>query len=70
MIELTEDQSQHLQANGEQLPTVRDPRTAETYVLVKADDYASMQAIVTSFARSTGWDDHELDVYEKYRKKE
>ncbi|HYV39769.1 MAG TPA: hypothetical protein VE988_29035 [Gemmataceae bacterium] len=69
MIELTTDQSNYLQANGEQPAEAHDPRTAETFVLVKLDDYKRMRAIVDSFTRSAGWDDPELDVYEKYRKK-
>jgi len=44
MIELTEEQQREL-ANG-QLPKVHDPRTDETYVLVRADVYERMRAII------------------------
>jgi hypothetical protein len=69
MIELTKDQSQYLEANGEQPPRACDPQTKETYVLVKTDVYERMRAFMESFTRHAGWDDPTLDVYEKYRKK-
>ena len=48
---------------------VRDPKTNETYVLVRADVYERMRAIIDGTTRRAGWDDPELDVYESYRKK-
>jgi len=65
MIELTEEQQREL-ANG-QLPKVHDPRTDETYVLVRADVYERMRAIIDGATKRAGWDDPALDDYERYR---
>lgn len=67
MIDLTEDQQRELDL--EQPARVRDPRTEETYVLVRADVYERMRAVLDGYTRRAGWDDPELDVYERYRKK-
>lgn len=67
MIELTNEQHESL--NGETPPRARDPKTNETYVLVRADVYERMRAIIDGYTRRAGWDDPELDVYEQYRKK-
>jgi hypothetical protein len=66
MIELTDEQRQELERQGEAL--ARDPKTNETYVLVRADVFEQMRAIVDGQARRAGWDDPTLDVYENYRK--
>lgn len=68
MIELTEAQ-QHAVKTSQAPLCFRDPKTNETYVLLKQDTYERMRRIVDGFARSAGWDDPELDVYEQYRKK-
>lgn len=68
MVELNEQQQQALDAEGIPLRVV-DPRTKETYVLVRADVYDGMRRVVDGFTRSAGWDDPALDKYEKYRKK-
>ncbi len=67
MIELTEEQQREL--DGTQPVQARDPRTNDTYVLVPAGDYERMRAIIDGYTRRAGWDDPELDVYERYRKK-
>lgn len=67
MIELTDEQRCELDQG--QPARARDPKTNETYVLVRADVYEKMRAIIDASARRAGWDDAELDVYEKYRKK-
>ncbi len=41
-IELTEQQQQALDALGEELPRVIDPRTKSSYVLVPEVDYESV----------------------------
>ena len=46
---------------------LRDPQTNETYVLVKEQVFEKMRSLVGGFARSAGWDDPELDVYERHR---
>jgi hypothetical protein len=66
MIELTREQHESL--NGETPPRVHDPQTNETYVLVRADVYERMRAIIDDVTRRAGWDDPELDAYEQYRK--
>jgi hypothetical protein len=66
MIELTDEQAQALEARGEGLPEVTNPRTGETFVLVPRDVYALMQKWMSSSNRA-GWDDPALDVYEEYR---
>ena len=63
MIELTEEQGRQLAQPG--TAEVRDPRTNETYVLVRADVYQRMKAIIDGFTRRAGWDDPEMDVYDE-----
>jgi hypothetical protein len=67
MIELTPEQRQELQS-GEP-PRVCDPQTGEMYVLVRAEVYEKMRAIVDGISRRAGWDDPSMDAYEVYRKK-
>lgn len=67
MIELTPEQRAALKS--ETPPRVRDAETNETYVLVRVDVYERMRAVIDGTTRRAGWDDPELDVYEKYRKK-
>ncbi len=68
MIELTEKQQQALAESNGTPPNVLDPKTNRAYVLVPADLYARMQAIVDGVSRRAGWDDPLLDDYERYRK--
>jgi hypothetical protein len=66
MFELTKEQQGEL---GKAEPAkFRDPRTDETYVLVRADVYERMRAIIDGATKRAGWDDPALDAYEKYRK--
>ncbi|HZY85882.1 MAG TPA: hypothetical protein VFE78_13690 [Gemmataceae bacterium] len=67
MIDLTEEQRQEL--DKPEPVRLRDPQTNEAYVLVRADVYERMRAVIDGYTRRAGWDDPELDVYEKYRKK-
>jgi hypothetical protein len=67
MIELTPQQRQELE--GPEPPRTRDPQTDQTYVLVRADVYEKMRAIIDGVTRRAGWDDPRLDDYEVYRKK-
>jgi hypothetical protein len=74
MIELTEQQRQELK-NPE--PRAHDPKTGETYVLVRAEVYERLKgalgdeewsqdayrAAMEIFARD-GWDDPRMDVYD------
>jgi hypothetical protein len=54
MIELTNDQVQAIESNGERLPEVVNPRTRETFVLVRKDLYEAMQKWVAPLKRR--WD--------------
>lgn len=65
MIDLTEEQLREL-GNGEPAK-LHDPRTDQTYVLVRADVYERMRAIVDGVTKRAGWDDPALDAYEQYR---
>jgi hypothetical protein len=65
VIELTEEQRNELERDEN--VRARDPKTNETYVLVRAELYERMRAIIDGYTRRAGWDDPELDVYEKYR---
>ncbi|HZT81049.1 MAG TPA: hypothetical protein VFA26_12530 [Gemmataceae bacterium] len=65
MIQLTDEQRRDLQGPGP--ARARDPRTNETYVLVREDAYRKMRAILDSFTHSAGWDDPSLDEYEQFR---
>jgi hypothetical protein len=67
-IELTEQQRRALAEAGDTPPTVTDPETATEYVLVRADVYAKLRAVVDGMTKRAGWDDPALDDYERYRK--
>jgi hypothetical protein len=67
MIELTDEQRRELE--GAEAPRARDPRTGDTYVLVRVDVYERMRAVIDGITRRAGWDDPRLDDYEVYRKK-
>ena len=45
-IELTEQQQESLDAAGDMPPTVVDPRTKASYVLIPARDYESVRQIL------------------------
>jgi hypothetical protein len=76
MIELSEQQRQELSSD---LPRVIDPMTKTTYVLVREETYERMQALLAPerLPRSeqqallraaglrAGWDDAEMDVYDR-----
>jgi hypothetical protein len=68
MIELTNEQAQALERETDQPVKVRDPRTQQTFVLVRQDLYERMQGWAASFNRA-GWQDPALDVYEDERNK-
>jgi hypothetical protein len=77
MAILTEDQSRAIEQAGEIPPNVTDPRTRRTYVLVTADVFDRIKALVgdTDYALAdtyraqldsamkTGWDDPVMDEY-------
>jgi len=54
MVELTDDQWHEI--NAETPSRIRNPRTDETFVLIRAEVYEA------------GWADPKLDVYEQLRK--
>ncbi|HTU88713.1 MAG TPA: hypothetical protein VMF69_01330 [Gemmataceae bacterium] len=79
MIELTEQQRQEL--NGD-APRVLDPHTKMIYVLVSEEAYERMQsllaperlpmneqqALLHAAGLRAGWDDPEMDVYDREEK--
>ncbi len=67
-IPLTDDQRRALAEAGDRPPTLTDPATATEYVLVRADVYAKLRAVVDGLTARAGWDDPALDAYERYRK--
>ena len=80
IIELTEEQSKAVDQAGAAPPNVRDPRTQRTYVLVSADVFERVRALVTDddyalsdtyraqfdSAMRAGWDDPAMDDYNDY----
>jgi hypothetical protein len=63
VIELSEEQRQELEKPDP--VRVRDPKTNEVYVLVRAEIYERMRPVLDGFARRAGWDDPEMDVYDE-----
>jgi hypothetical protein len=79
MIELTEQQLQALEQQGATPPRIVNPRTKETFVLLRVDEYQrlkedeyddspwtreELQALAWEVAERTGWDEYD-DVPEK-----
>ena len=79
MIELTEQQVQALENPEATPPRVVNPRTKETFVLLRVDEYEhlkeeeyddspwtreELQAMAWEVAERTGWDEYD-DVLEK-----
>jgi len=67
MIELTDDQWHEI--NAETPSRIRNPRTDETFVLIRAEVYERMRAIINAITERAGWADPKLDVYEQLRKR-
>ena len=78
MIELTAEQHQILSTNGAQPARAHDPVTNEEYVLLRAEVYERIKALIGDedewaqdiyatamevFARD-GWNDPRMDVYD------
>jgi hypothetical protein len=82
MIELTKEQHQAIQRNGDRPPRVRDPETEITYVLLREDVYDRVKSLLTTeeFDPDEGLrlmnevmaeddaGDPLLESYQKYRK--
>jgi hypothetical protein len=68
MIELTDEQVRALEVQKQGPLQVVNPRTQETFVLIRKDVYELVRSIIDG-PNKTGWDDPEMDVYEQYRKK-
>ena len=66
-IELTEKERTLAEA-GEDPPTSTLPGTDTRYVLIRADVYERLRAVVDGMTERAGWDDPALDDYERYRK--
>jgi hypothetical protein len=63
MIELNEEQRREL--DSAEPARARDPQTNQIYVLVRADVYEQIRAIIDGFTRRAGWDDPEMNVYDE-----
>ena len=77
MIELTEQQTQSLENSGATPPRVVNPRTKETFVLLRVDEYErlkedeyddspwtreELQALAWAAGKQVGWED--MDEYD------
>jgi len=75
-IELNAEQGKSLDAESESPPRVVDPRTNRIYVLIEAEQYDRMKALLQeeldiraayplmdAVAAKEGWDDPSLDIY-------
>jgi hypothetical protein len=79
-IRLTEDQSKALEQAKDTPPSVTDPRTQKTYVLVGLDVFERVKALVhddeyalpdtyraqLASAMKAGWNDPAMDEYNDY----
>lgn len=74
MIELTEQQAQSLETTSATPPRIVNPRTNETFVLIRADEYErlkeveyddspwtreELQTLAWEAGKSVGWEDME-----------
>ena len=78
MIELTEQQAQALEQPGSTLPRIVNPRTKETFVLIRVDEYQrfkeeyddspwtreELQALAWETVNHEDWDEYD-DLPEK-----
>jgi hypothetical protein len=82
VIELTEEQMQALEAPEAVPPRIVNPRTHETFVLLRADEYARLKeneyddspwtreelhALAWEAGKHAGWED--MDEYDDYPEK-
>jgi hypothetical protein len=80
-IELNEQQQHALDTVRDEPPRLVDPRTNESYVLVRADVYDRLRALLVdndlpsdeekrrqlaASGERAGWADPEMDVYDNY----
>jgi hypothetical protein len=80
-VDLTEPLQVALDASGEEPLRLIDPRTNESYVLVKAETYERLKALLyddgppseeemrrqlAASGERAGWTDPEMDVYDNY----
>jgi len=79
-IELTEAQSKALEQAGSAPPSVTDPRTQKTYVLISTETFDQIRALVPQddytltdtyraqidAAMRAGWNDPVMDDYNNY----
>jgi hypothetical protein len=80
-MELTEQQQHALDSRDEDPPRIIDPRTKDCYVLVRADVFDRLKAMLyddealsddekrrqlAASGERAGWADPEMDVYDNY----
>ena len=68
MIELTNEQLAAIKDQAEGPVQALNPHTKEVFFLIPQNVYNLVQRVIDGPNRR-GWDDPELDIYEKYRKK-
>ena len=81
MIELTDEQRQAIALATESPPTVRDPTTQTSYVLVRKDVYerlirasydatdlgdAELRLRLARASAANGWDEPGMEAYDRY----
>ena len=81
MIELTEHQMQALAAPEASPPRILNPRTKETFILLRVEDYERLKeeayddspwtaeemiALASQAGKHAGWDDPKMDEYDRY----
>jgi hypothetical protein len=82
-IQLNEEQGKALDSDGETPPRVVDPRTNRTYVLIPAEQYDRLRALLEeeldirsayplmdAVASKEGWDDPSMDIYNDFLPRE
>jgi hypothetical protein len=67
-INLTAEQVRAAATHPEGVQLI-DPGTNQAYVLLSAEVYAKLRAVVDGITRRSGWDEPALDDYEQYRRK-
>jgi hypothetical protein len=63
MVELTDKQRQELE--GPEPARARDRLTKTTYVLIRAEVYEQVRAIIADINERADWNDPAFDVYDK-----
>jgi len=63
MIEPTD--KQRIELEGPEPARARDPQTKATYVLIRAEVYEQVRALIADINERADWNDPAFDVYDK-----